>query len=70
MQCFMSEAGADHFLALYELYVNFHRYQVSKERKRRYPYPGRCPLEIAGAGVEIEVGGRRLVASWLDTLAI
>jgi len=70
MQCFMSEAGADHFLALYELYVNFHRYQVRRERKRRYPYPGRCPLEIAGAGVEIEVGGRRLVASWLDALAI
>jgi hypothetical protein len=59
IQCFMSEEGADHFLALYELYVNFHRYQVRKERKRSYPYPGQCPLEIAGVGVDVEVGGRR-----------
>jgi hypothetical protein len=70
LQCFMSAVGADPFLAVYELYVNFHRYQVRKERKRPYPYPGRCPLERAGAALDIVIDGRRLVASWLDALAI
>lgn len=68
VQCFMSEQGADNFLALYELYLNFHRYQVRKERKRTYPYPGRCPLEIAGAGIEVELGDRQVAATWMDAL--
>ena len=70
LQCFMSEEGADNFLRLYELHINFHRYQVRKERKRSYPYPGKCPLEIASADIEVEVEGRRVVATWMDALAI
>ena len=70
VQCFMSEEGADHFLALYELYVNFHRYQVRKERKRRYPYSGRCPVEMAGAVATLQVGDGQVPVSWLDALAI
>ncbi len=70
MQCLMSEAGADHVLVLDELSMNFHRSRVRRERKRRYPDAGQCPLEIAGARVDGEVGGRRLVTSWLDALAI
>jgi len=70
VQCFMSDDGCYGFFALYELYLNFHRYQVRKERKRRYPYPGQCPLQIGGADIEVEVEGRRLMATWMDALAI
>ena len=28
LQCFMREGGADSFLDLYELYLNFHGYQI------------------------------------------
>jgi len=70
LQCFMSEGGADSFLDLYELYLNFHRYQIRKERKRFYPYPGKCPLEIAGVSIEVEVAGRRVAATWMDALSI
>lgn len=66
LQCFMAEEGADRFVAVYELFVNFHQYQVRKERKRRYPYGGRCPLELAKA--DLRVGVR--TASWLDALEI
>ena len=69
-QVFMGEDGPDQFLALFELYVNFHRYQRRRERKRRYPYAGQCPLEIAGEVVEVEVNGRRRVLSWIDALEI
>lgn len=70
LQCFMSDDGADNFFRLYELHINFHRYQLRKERKRIYPYPGLCPLEIAGADIEVEVNGRRVAATWMDALAI
>lgn len=70
VQVFMGQGSPDRFLALYELYVNFHRYQVRRERKRRYPYAGLCPLEIAGGELWIEVEGQRLAAGWLDTLEI
>jgi len=70
LQCFMSDEGADNFFRLYELYVNFHRYQMRKERKRRYPYAGKCPLEIAGAEIEVGADGWQVVASWMDALAI
>lgn len=70
VQCFMSESGADNFLAVYELYINFHSYQLRKERKRVYPYPGKCPLEIAGERIEAEYVGRRAAATWMDALAI
>lgn len=69
VQVFMGDAGADKFLAVYELYLNFHRYQVRRERKRRYPYAGMCPLEIAGQSLVVEVEGHRLAATWLDALA-
>ena len=48
IQVFMSDESPDRFVALFELYVNFHRYQIRRECKRHYPYPGMCPLEIAG----------------------
>jgi len=70
VQCFMSEDGADNLLAVYELYINFHRYQVRKERKRVYPYPGKCPLEIAGESIEVELEDRQLTTTWMDALAI
>ena len=70
VQVFMAPSGADNFLSLFELSVNFHRYQIRRERTRQYPYPGRCPLEIAGQTVEIALGERRRVLSWLDALAI
>lgn len=70
IQVFMAPAGADNFLALFELAVNFHHYQPRKERKRHYPYPGQCPLEIAGQTLAITVNGRPRAASWLDALAI
>jgi hypothetical protein len=68
MQVFMGEEEPDKYLGLYELYINFHRYQVRRERRRRYPYAGLCPLEIAGQRLEVEVEGRRVVATWLDAL--
>ena len=70
IQVFMGDDGPDRFLALYELYVNFHRYQRRQERKRHYRYGGMCPLEIAGGSLVVEVEGRRLVGSWLDALGI
>ena len=70
LQCFMSDGGADNFFRLYELHLNFHRYQIRKERKRAYPYPGKCPLEIASADIEVAVEGRRVAATWMDALAI
>jgi len=62
LQCFMSDRGADDFLRLWQVYMNFHRYQVRKERKRKYPYPGLCPLEIAG----VKTGE----ICWLDVLEV
>ena len=69
-QVFMGEDSPERFLALFELHVNFHRYQVRRERKRHYPYPGKCPLEIAGKTLEVEADGYQVTASWLDALAI
>lgn len=59
---FMSPSGSDNFNALWKLHYNFHRYQIRRERKRRYPYGGRCPLELS----EVDVG----MATWLDALRI
>jgi len=70
IQVFMGDDSPDRFVALFELYVNFHRYQIRRERKRYYPYPGQCPLEIAGQALEIAVGDDQFVASWLDALEI
>ena len=81
MQVFMGDDGPARFLAVYELYINFscdpevrrtlgHRYQMRRERKRRYPYAGMCPLEIAGQSLMVEVEDRRLAATWLDALGI
>ena len=70
MQLFMADDAADKYLALYELYLNFHRYQVRREHQRTYRYAGMCPLEIAGQRLEVEVEGRRVAATWLDGLGI
>jgi transposase-like protein len=70
VQVFMGPESPERFLALFELYVNFHRYQHRKERKRRYPYPGQCPLEIAGQSLKVRAQGYEVTASWLDALAI
>jgi Transposase, Mutator family len=70
IQVFMSDESPDRFVALFELYVNFHRYQIRRECKRHYPYPGMCPLEIAGQSLQIAVGDDHRVASWLDAVEI
>lgn len=70
IQVFIGEDSPERFLALFELYVNFHRYQLRRERRRHYPYPGQCPLEIAGQHLEVEANGYQVAASWLDALAI
>jgi hypothetical protein len=70
IQVFMGEDSPEGFLALFELYVNFHRYQLRRERQRHYPYPGKCPLEIAGQSLVVEADGYQVTASWLDALAI
>jgi len=62
MGCFMSTEGCDNFNALWEVYFNFEPYQVRKERKKRYCYPGRCPLEIG----EVDTQG----LNWLDVVGI
>lgn len=70
IQVFMGDDSPERFLALFELYTNFHRYQVRKERKRHYPYPGRCPLEIAGKPLTVQANGYEVATTWLDALAI
>jgi len=62
LQCFMSEAGSDAFNALWRVYVNFQRYQERYERKRKYPYAGKCPLEIAHTDL--------LGVTWLDVAEV
>jgi hypothetical protein len=59
---FMSTDGCDHFNALWELALNFRRYQRRKERLRHYKYPGLCPLEVAGVMVD--------GVTWLDALEV
>jgi transposase-like protein len=49
---FMSTEGCDHFNAIWEVALNFRRYQRRKERLRHYMYPGLCPLEVAGVMVQ------------------
>jgi hypothetical protein len=59
---FMSDEGADNFLDAWSVYVNFEPYQVRRERKRRYRYPGQSPLAIGQANVQ--------GYCWLDALEI
>jgi len=59
---FMSTDGCDNFNAIWDVALNFRRYQRRKERLRRYKYPGLCPLEVAG----VMVHG----VTWLDALAV
>jgi len=59
---FMSTDGCDNFNAVWELALNFRRYQRRKERLRHYMYPGLCPLEVAGVMVQ--------GVTWLDALAV
>ena len=63
MVCFMSKKGCDHFNAAWQVYINFERYQRRKERKRKkYRYPGRSPLEVAGADLQN--------LTWLDVIGL
>jgi hypothetical protein len=59
---FMSTDGCDNFNAVWEVALNFRRYQRRKERLRQYKYPGLCPLEVAGVMVQ--------GVTWLDALAV
>ena len=59
---FMSPDAADCFLEAWSVYVNFEPYQMRRERKRRYRYPGQSPLLIGQAHVE--------GLCWLDALEI
>lgn len=59
---FMSTDGCDNFNAVWEVALNFRRYQRRKERLRQYRYPGICPLEVAGVMVQ--------GVTWLDALAV
>jgi len=62
MGCFMSLGGCDNFNAVWEVYINFEPYQMRKERKKRYRYPGLCPLEVGG----VQTQG----VTWLDAVGI
>ena len=62
MGCFMSFGGCDNFNAVWEVYINFEPYQVRKERKKHYRYPGLCPFEVGGVKIQ-EV-------TWLDAVGI
>lgn len=62
MGCFMSNGGCDNFNAVWEVYINFEPYQMRRERKKRYRYPGRCPLEVG----EAQIQG----VTWLDAVGI
>jgi len=59
---FMSTDGCDNFNAVWDVALNFQRYQRRKERLRHYKYPGLCPLEVAGVMVHD--------VTWLDALAV
>lgn len=62
MGCFMSPDGCDNFNAAWAVYINMEPYQVRRERKKHYRYPGRCPLEVGGALIQ--------GLTWLDLLEI
>jgi len=59
---FMSEPGADKFMAAWLVYVNCEAYQWRRERKRHYRYPGQSPLSIGQADLH--------GCGWLDVLEI
>jgi transposase-like protein len=60
--CFMSERGADNFLAAWLVYANCEPYQLRRERKRVYRHPGQSPLEVGAA--------EKLGYNWLDLLEV
>jgi len=62
MGCFMSPGGCDNFNAVWMVYIDMEPYQVRREQKKPYRYPGRCPLEIGGAPIQ--------GLTWLDLLEI
>jgi transposase-like protein len=49
---FMSEAGADKFMAAWLMYVNCEPYQLRRGRKRHYRYSGQSPLAIGQADLQ------------------
>lgn len=62
MGCFMSPSGCDNFNAAWMVYSDMEPYQVRRERKKHYRYPGHSPLEVGGA----PVAG----LTWLDLLEV
>jgi hypothetical protein len=62
MGCFMSPGGCDNFNAAWAVYINMEPYQVRRERKKHYRYPGLCPLEVGGASIQ--------GLTWLDLLEV
>ena len=62
MGCFMSDGGCGNSNAVWEMYINFEPYQVRKERKKHYRYPGLCPLEVG----EAQIQG----VTWLEAVGI
>jgi hypothetical protein len=59
---FMSDTGADQFMAVWLVYVNCEPYQLRRERKRHYCYPGQSPLAIGQADLQ--------GCCWLDLLEV
>lgn len=62
MGCFMSLGGCDQFNAAWEVYINLEPYQIRKERRKRYRYPGLCPFQVGGALIQ--------GITWLDAIGI
>ena len=62
MGCFMSPGGCDNFNAAWMVYIDMEPYQVRRERKKHYRYPGLCPLEVGEASIQ--------GLTWLDLLEV
>nr|MBC7244188.1 transposase [Chloroflexota bacterium] len=62
MGCFMSNGGCDAFNLLWLTYINLEPYQLRREQKRTYRYPGLCPLQVAATDTQ--------AVTWLDALGI
>jgi hypothetical protein len=62
MGCFMSAQGCDRFNAAWQVYINLERSQHRKERKKKYRYPDRSPIEVAQ--------GDCLDLTWLDMVGL
>lgn len=62
MGCFMSTDGCDRFNACWQVYINFEKSQLRTERKKKYRYPGRSPIEVTGLDLHD--------LNWLDIIGL